>query len=652
MFLFVKTSRAQSLDVYQYVAGGHSGCNAQGSQQNGGTYGCPVGAIINDNNAQYPNLVVKKYGPPRFVLVTNTNTIVLGGGIGCEPGDTLADGCNVEEVWRTNATAAPALERPTGGNPFALVSRGWVNKLNADGKQCTYEYVLIDDDGTTNNREGFYLTTSTWTMSTVPSNITFCTDGYNPPSTTNTSIPVHCSPGPTSTMVVNSSFEIPRNGNLYLITKESIGVAGFISCVPKEEEPVETDFTGFLWKIDPSNPSCLSNATSSQRANCKMDSSDLTQNVRLRFYREDDSVNYIGEVYYKPGSTPPDYDLDNLLLDGQKVKICVALFQMIDPAGGDYTLAGAQMGTTNISVSGNCTSYFTPANYGGNNNVHLSFNYIPASYEPPWYTTINGDIYSGDSYTISNNGLPASNGTSFTNYTINDIGFALGDGGYPARYAESGLGATNFTDSSLWPTSGYPPTYPPTTPTLNIANYNLTEGVYNVTAGNLQTWLNNGSSYTVSGPNNTGLVILNVSGTATITVTKAFESGNSNSRLIIMGPGLSFNFQSQTASTFGESSPTASSNPNFDAGLIVGGSITFTKASTFVERSMLYNGFLVTNGVDKDITFNWTRGPSNAAHPSTIVKYDPGYILALQKLELAGLATGLTDFDLTWEVLD
>jgi hypothetical protein len=633
--LFSSKSLAQTLPVYQYVGGGHSGK--------------AVGQTITDNNASYPNLVVKRYGPPRFELVTNTNTITLGGGLGCEPGDTLADGCNVDEVWRTNAAVAPILYRATTYD-HVLVNLGWVNKLNATGQQCKFEYVLIDDAGDTTNKEGFYITTSTWTTATLPGTVTFCTQGYTPPSTTNTLIPVYCDPGPTSTLVTNGSFTIPRNGNLYLVTKESIGVAGSVSCKPDDPPPpVETDFTGFLWKIDPADPSCQSNATSSQRANCKMDSTNLTGNVRLRFYREDAPTTQIGpDVYYRPGSTPPDYDIDNLVLDGMKVKVCVALFQMVDPAGGSYDLAGAQMGTTSIGKSGNCTAFFTPASFGGNNNVHLSFNYSPPSYDPPWFTTINGDIYSGNNYSISNPDIPASGG-AFTNHTINGKGFALGDGGFPTRYAENGMGIAGFTDTSLWPPSTvFPPTY--SSANLWTGGYSLTEGMYNLNAVQLQNWLNGGSSYTVSGTSK--LAILKVSGASTITVTKDFKAGDSASRIIIIGPDLSFEFKTTVASNWGVQTPGLGSASNFDAGLIVGGSITFLKDSAPVDRSLIYNGFAINNGMDKDITFTWDRGPSNPTYPSTIVRYDPLYIFALQDLELSGKATGLTDFDLTWEVLD
>jgi hypothetical protein len=649
---------AQSLPDFVYLGGDHAG-NKVGDK---------VPSTPN-NDPNLPRLVVKHYTPTGFTLMPiSTKQVTLDGTEGCKGG---AGKCFVDEVWKTNATVAPVLYTK-GQSPAALVNVGWVNKLDASGNQCYFDYVLIDDDGTTSDREGFYITTDTWTKTTLPQNLTYCTTGYNPPNNGNPLIPVHCSTGPTATMVSEGSFEVPRSGNLYIVSKESIGYASTVSCRPVPPEPEnKTDFEGFLWGIneDPTATTCKIDSTPAQRANCRLDENDLKNNVTLTFFAKSDSYpkTEIDTATYDRLVNPPKYDVDDLLLgdadDNPQVQVCVNLNQMTHPTdspSGTYELKSTKMGNVSLGLDGTpkrCTGWFTPNNLDGNNNVHFGFSYtaIP-SFDPPWYSTNNGDVFAGADVVNRDATMSQVVNPPFTNNIVTSgIGSVLGHGGVtPAsKYSTQGARVTNMVNGPTWNLPSPAILNPPSSWNTTMPSGTTFEAkVYAVSFNQFNNWLNPATgtpptTYSVVG-NKLAVVYVNGSGGNTLNFSRNLVA-TGGSRLLII-TNVPVNVTASTA--FGQATIGVATTPNINAAIISNGGVSFITGGAQTDKSLLLQGIVATSGLDKSVVFGWDRGSANN-YPATHVNFDPAYAWMVADLDLnAQHASGLTTFDLTWEVLD
>ncbi len=646
---------AQSLPTFVYLGGGHANT--------------PVGTWIENDDKVLNRLVVKRYTPARFELLrAGVTRVQLGGSEGCITGKGP---CNIDEVWKTDSTVEPKLYAPGAPNIALVDEIGWVTERDYKKNKCVFRYVLIDDDGETNDREGFYSTTEKWTKNTLPANLTFCTKQNNSfPSTPNTSVPIHCSSGPSSTMVSTGSFNVPRDGNMYIVSRESIGYASTVTCDPVPPPPAdETDFEGFLWGIEPSPSSCTSNANASQRANCRLDDLDLTGTVKLRFQVDDGSNTQVGETNYDPKGNPPQYDINNLLLDGDKVRVCVSMGQMTHPQGGTYTLSSAKIGNKSYnvdSISG-CTVFFTPPNPNGNNNLHLGFTYtaLPVN-DLPWYSTNNGDVFAGKDVR-DRDSATAGIATGFTNNIITaGSGSVLGNSSITptGRYANSGAKMTNMSVDPTWGLVFPNLANPPSSWETSMPNGNTFQSkIYAVSYGEFNSWLNPNlgtppTSYSVSGTGDLAIVYVHGNaGSNTINFSRNLTANGSSRLLIITDVPVTFtgnaNFGSNTISVNGA--------PNFQAAVVTTAGVSFIPRGGATpsknDLSLMYKGLVATSGSDNsgsgnNVIFGWDRGTENE-YPATHVNFDPSYAWLLSEFDLnADTVSGLTKVDLTWEVLD
>ena len=315
-------------------------------------------------------------------------------------------------------------------------------------------------------------------------------------------------------------------------------------------------------------------------------------------------------------------------------------------------MAVAYVGGNKVSTTATCTAAFNPNN-GGSNTVQIGYNYIPPTFDPPWFTTLNGDVFAGNNRSIINDKIPTS-GTAngFTTNLVQGIGSTLGDNAVtlanPNQYAQNGSKITNFTSANEWPIN-----FPPTLSGIGTlpASYALNSAIYSVNVGALNTWLGLApKTYTVGGTTN--LAIIYVTGSGVIEFKEDFVNASSDpdARVIIIAPNAQVSFVANTG--FGTSNVARTSSPNIRAGLIVGNSITATGVIPAVSNSLVYQGFMANYKSGAEIRFTWDMAAANTTLPSTYVQYDPLFLFAIQELELSGVNTGLTKFDLTWEVLD
>ncbi len=258
-----------------------------------------------------------------------------------------------------------------------------------------------------------------------------------------------------------------------------------------------------------------------------------------------------------------------------------------------------------------------------------------------WFTSIAGDVYGGctecaDAISL---GLPINPLGGFANYLIDSVGsvfsrsdMSVKDADGNDHYSANNEYNAEFVSSNFWPkTMQFSSSAHSQSITGSVCE-NIFNGVldagksYGLTRECLQKGIDNLSGdYEVDGD---GFAVLFVEADGTsIDIDKEIKSQNDNRILIVSEEVIDI------TSEIGYDSPTSSSSPNIELGLISEQSINFNSGGDN-DTTIIVEGPIVTkNGV---INFNRDRGLSNA-YPAEVVVYNPLYLTAFELEEHPGL---------------
>ena len=419
----------------------------------------------------------------------------------------------------------------------------------------------------------------------------------------------------------------------------ALGVSALCSSIPFDLKDLATNpgtkITGLL--LNYTSGACEENAS-----NPKLKETDV----------KDSKASFKLRNGLNPAVTK-DYDFsankfffEEILDPNQNTVICADKLSPAPSMGfGSYKLSCVKVNgvSNNLVQNGKCTADLSPhLNFENTNSITLGFKYVPVSADP-WIQTEGGDVYSGSTTT----------GESVVNiiqkigsYMVTKIGSVFGnksvlveDINGSTRYSQKGAKVQKFIKSneSAWP-EGFEFSSPNAS-VLSTSNCNLDNKVYKVNNSNFSSWLSNCSRYSVT---DDGLSIIYASGNTTFDNEDGLYT-TSDGRLIIVVNGnvtISDNF--------------AKDSNKAKFGLISKSGIEFITSGVSGLDTLEFNGFIATQGSNKDIKFLRSLEGDNEEKPSVTVIYDPSYItlFSKQKLKNPDQALGFTKFDLIWEVYD
>ena len=366
-----------------------------------------------------------------------------------------------------------------------------------------------------------------------------------------------------------------------------------------------------------------------------VDKLDITtgQNPRLLFEFTDTpptSIN-INPYNYSSGFDVEALRDIPLPLDA-RIRVALSNLNNLNPSiPGEFEFPcarfnGAAMGKANA----NRTNYIG-VNEGATNTILIGLRIKPFK---PWFQLEEGDIYTGGQVIQS---LP----TPPSPKMITNEGNLFSDGGAFTGFSAKGVNVRNFLSAgaSSWLNEfGFEAANGD-----SISGSTLQSKVYRGSAGDLNNWLANNSTYSVSGDD---LAVYFVTGTGDLTFANSNGlSSSNNGRLLIITKGNVI-FEP----TFGQNS----SGIAGEFGILAEGSIDFihqTGVNPVPDILRLEGMFASGTGGGINIT---RRCALNETQPSIIFTYDDSYYEKINEFENAhSYSLGMTQVEVTnWEVLD
>lgn len=581
-----------------------------------------------------------------------------GGGGGCNPDNW--GGCNVSCGWGsqsnecgdsrscwagsccTNANpSSPTLTAPTNGRSLAnpAVAMSWTAP-SSWGNNCSgnslYYIVYFGTSATPTTP----ITCSGQGSVYVPSSTTSCTYQIPTPPATSTGTTYYWRVATYNNGLISYS---PTWSLKYVYP--AVGIVGGGNA--------SSGLNSAIWDATALGASCAQNDTYKSSHELTINSGDVTYSsslpnsavVTVDGTKGTLPTYRIKDVAYGAGTVCIDTSNNNIPAGLSYVLSCTNLQADVN---GDGMPDGA--GSSSVAIDTDKCALLTSRDVGL--KLDLGFKLIPIH----WFNSVNGgDVFAGS----TDLKVPASEDTTggFKSYLITGNGFAFGKGALKVedtgsntnRISETGGFAQNI-DSSFVGQSSFAP--PSNATSINNCSSGLTNldpaQVYQIAGSCLQTYINGNTSYSLA---RDGVAVVYVTGDATSTVTfgasnKDFKSSGSNRRvLFILNPNV------EVSSDLGVVSPTSSSSPNIEAGLVSVGNISFPGKSggSFAnpDTTVIVEGPIVAKGVVQSTRNRYLQN----TYPTVVAKFNSGYLKYLksqEKVSAISNYTGKSSHDVTW----
>ncbi|MEZ6255302.1 MAG: hypothetical protein R3B92_00785 [Patescibacteria group bacterium] len=450
-----------------------------------------------------------------------------------------------------------------------------------------------------------------------------------------------------------------------------------IKCAPV---PPLRDIQGFIWEVD-SETSCPADPdTFNYKAN-RIQSDEVIggdSGVTLDVTGFSPGVT---DKPWDPNSANYNYKIDDVPYnaDDPTLSLCTNEFKPAGQTSFKYELScvHTQNNSEVFTPGSNCT-FFDLGLYDPN-TINLGYRLVYDGLG--WFTTVGGGVYAGadngigtDSLTVF---LPYEDdvATSYSNKLITSDGILYSVRNFSAQDSGSvnQVSATNTFVSNIQATESWPNafTFDPPAHAIEITDCESAffgelspENIYYTSIDCVNDALIASSSldgkYLIDNipPSEVVVVYVTPGVSDVLRFETNFVSAN-NRRLMFIVDGA-VHIAREVGYPVLDGDPTIDQTPNIQAAIIASGDIDFEgtqnpNPNADPDITVIVEGPLVNGGVlNPSINFRRDRGESNV-YPSVVVRYNPIYIKSLTTLENdfeGDDFTGLSNIDLTWEVLN